>query len=54
MKCSLPLIALLDVDIIVSPSYIELGKVLCTLESMDEIFDEGEGLSIFRMMTLSA
>jgi hypothetical protein len=35
------------VDIIVSPSYVELGEVSRALESMDEIVDEGEGVSIF-------
>jgi hypothetical protein len=37
----------LDTDIIVSPSDIELGEVLCALESMDEIVNEGERVSIF-------
>jgi hypothetical protein len=46
-ECSLPLIALSDADIIVSPSYIKLGEVLHTLKSMDEIIDEREGVSIF-------
>jgi hypothetical protein len=31
----LPLIVFLDMDIIISPVYIKLGEVLCTLESMD-------------------
>jgi hypothetical protein len=44
---SLPLIALSEVDIIVFPLYIKLGEVLCTLELMYEIVDEGEGVSIF-------
>jgi hypothetical protein len=47
LECGLPLIALLDADIIVSPLYVELGEVSCTLESMDEIVDEGEGVLIF-------
>jgi hypothetical protein len=46
-ECGLPLITLSDADIIVSPSYIELGEVSCALESMDEIVDEGEKVSIF-------
>jgi hypothetical protein len=37
----------LDTDIIVSPAYVELGEVVHTLESMDEIINEGEGMSIF-------
>jgi hypothetical protein len=32
---------------IVSPSYIKLGEVSRALESMDEIINEGEGVSIF-------
>jgi hypothetical protein len=47
LEFGLPLIALLDVDIIVSPLYIELGEVSHTLESIDEIVDEGEGVLIF-------
>jgi hypothetical protein len=47
LKGSLPLIALSDADIIVSPSYIELGEVLCTFELIDEIINEGEGVLIF-------
>jgi hypothetical protein len=35
------------VDIIVSPTYVELCEVSHTLESMDEIINEGEGVSIF-------
>jgi hypothetical protein len=46
-ECSLPLIALSDADIIVSPSYVELGEVSHALESMDEIINEGEGVLIF-------
>jgi hypothetical protein len=34
------------VDIVISPAYIELGEVLRTLESMDEIINEGEGILI--------
>jgi hypothetical protein len=42
-----PLIAFSDMDITVSLSDIELGEVSCTLESMDEIVNQGEGVSIF-------
>jgi hypothetical protein len=35
-----------DADIIVSPSYIKLGEVLHAFESIDEIIDEGERVSI--------
>jgi hypothetical protein len=35
------------VDIIVSQSYVELGEVLRTLESMDEIVNEGARVSMF-------
>jgi hypothetical protein len=47
LEGSLPLISLSDADIILSPSYIKLGEVSCTFELMDEIVDEGEGVSIF-------
>jgi hypothetical protein len=47
LKGSLPLSALSDVDIIVSPSYIKLDEVSHTLELMDEIVNEGEGVSIY-------
>jgi hypothetical protein len=45
-ECGLPLIAILNTDIIVSPSYIEFGEVSCALESMYEIINEGEGVLI--------
>jgi hypothetical protein len=32
---SLPLVAIPDTDIIVSPVHIELGEIVCTLEVMD-------------------
>jgi hypothetical protein len=35
LECCLPLIALSDIDIIVSLAYIELGEVLRTPELMD-------------------
>jgi hypothetical protein len=53
LEGGLPLIALSDADIIVSPSYIELGEVSRALESMDEIVDEG-GYRFFCVMALSA
>jgi hypothetical protein len=34
-KCHIPLVALLDMDIIVSPVHIELGEVACAFEVMD-------------------
>jgi hypothetical protein len=34
-------------DIIVSPLYIKLGQVLCSLELMYKVVDEGEGVLIF-------
>jgi hypothetical protein len=35
LESCLPLVTLLDTDIVVSPAYIEFGEVTCTLESMD-------------------
>jgi hypothetical protein len=34
-ECCLPLIALTDMDIIVSPAHVELGEIASTLEAMD-------------------
>jgi hypothetical protein len=33
--------------IIISTAYIELGEVLCTFESMDQVVNEWERVSIF-------
>jgi hypothetical protein len=46
LECCLPLITFLDTDIIISQVYIELGEVLHALELMDQVVDEGEGVSI--------
>ena len=42
----LPLMSILDVDIIVSPLDVELGEVFCILEFIDEAGDEGEGVGV--------
>ena len=42
----LPLMSILDADIVVPPSDIELGEVFCILELIDRIRDEGEGVGI--------
>jgi hypothetical protein len=34
-------------DIVVYPAYIELGKVSHAFESINEVIDEGERISIF-------
>jgi hypothetical protein len=47
LKHCLPLVALSNADIVVSPSHIKLGEVLHALESMDEIVNEWKGVSIF-------
>jgi hypothetical protein len=45
-KCGLPLITLLNSDIIVPPTDVELGKVLRAFESVNEVIDEREWVSI--------
>jgi hypothetical protein len=42
-KCCLPLIAFLHLNIVVTPSYVELRKVFCTTKLVDEFRDEWEG-----------
>ena len=36
-KCPLPLVSILDLYIVISPSDIELGKQLCFLEFVEEV-----------------
>jgi hypothetical protein len=43
---NLPLITFLDADIVVSPVHIELGEVVYTLEVMDQVINEREGVVI--------
>ena len=38
--------SILDVDIVVSPSDVELGEVFCILEFINKVGDEGEGVGI--------
>ena len=42
----LPLVAFLDSDIVVSPSYIKLGEDLGIFKFVDEVRDQGEGVCI--------
>ena len=42
----LPLMSILDVDIVVSPSDVELGEVFCIFEFIDEVGDEGKEVGI--------
>src|ERR1700733_6325158 len=46
VECGLPLITFLDVDIVVSPPDIQLGDVMCTLESVNEVGDEQKRICI--------
>ena len=45
-ESGLPLVAFLDTDVVVSPSYIELGKDLGVLEFVDEVRDQREGVCV--------
>ena len=42
----LPLMPILDVNIVVSPSDIKLGEVFCILEFINKIRDEGKWVGI--------
>ena len=42
----LPLMSILDADIVVSPLDVKLGEVFYILEFIDEVRDEGEGVGI--------
>ena len=41
-----PLVAFLDSDVVISPSYIKLGEDLGVFEFVNEIGDQGEGVGI--------
>ena len=43
---SLPLVALLDLDIVISPSYIELCKDLSFFKFVNKVGDQGKGVCI--------
>ncbi|KAG5335022.1 hypothetical protein C0989_002454, partial [Termitomyces sp. Mn162] len=43
---SLPLISFLNVHIVVTPPDVQFSEVLCTLEVVDELRDEGEGVTV--------
>ncbi len=46
LKCRLSLISFLDVDIIISPLKVNLGEYLSTLEFVNELGDEWEGIFV--------
>ena len=42
-----PLITLLGSHIVIAPPYIKFGEVLCTLEFVDQLGNEGKGVPVF-------
>ena len=46
-ECHLPLIAFTNANIVVAPANIKLHEDLGTFESMDEVVNEWEGVSVF-------
>ena len=48
----LPLVAVFDLDIVISPSHIKLGKDLGIFEFVDEVRDQGKGVCISDSMTV--
>ena len=47
-----PLVAFFYSDIVISPSYIKLGKDLGILEFVDEIRDQGKGIRVSNSMAV--
>ena len=45
-KGSFPLVSILDMDIVISPADVKFGKDLCSLEFINEVRDEGEGVYV--------
>ena len=45
-ESGLPLVAFLDADVVVSPSYVKLGKDLGVFEFVDEVRDQREGVRV--------
>ena len=45
-KGGFPLISLLDADIVVSPTYVELGEVLGSFKTVNDVGDEGKWVAI--------
>lgn len=45
-ESSFPFIAFLDSDVVVTPSYVELGEVARSLQSVDDVSDQGEWVAI--------
>ncbi|KAG5348973.1 hypothetical protein C0989_006810 [Termitomyces sp. Mn162] len=43
---SLPFVSLVDAHVVVAPLDVQLSEVLCTLEVIDELGDEGEGVAV--------
>ena len=48
----LPLMPILDADIVVSPLNIKLGKVLCILGFINEVRDEGKWVGVLDSMLI--
>ena len=51
-KGSLPLVAFLNSDIVVSPSYVKLGEDLGIFKFVNEVRNQGEGVCISDSMTV--
>ena len=45
-ECCLPLVAIFDVDIVVSPSNVELGEVVSIFQLVHKVGDEEKGVGI--------
>src|SRR6266404_8886531 len=46
LKCRFFFITSLDSNIVISPSYVELGEDICVLHLTDEIGDERQGVAV--------
>ena len=51
-KSGLPLVSILDSDIVVSPSYVKLSEDLGIFEFVDEVRDQREGVCISDCMAV--
>ena len=45
-ESSLPLVSILDIDIVIFPTDVKLGENLCPLEFINEVRDEWEGICV--------
>jgi hypothetical protein len=45
-KCSLPLVSIMDADIIVAPSYVELHEQRVASDAINEFGDEGQWIAV--------